>query len=380
MKKKFFLSIIFVIFSHVLYSDNGVSSDNINETQLPSMTDSNQAKIIYVKVENAEEISKNAIYVGQNIKITYSLLLFSNARFVGTEFVGGIDTNKLILRNPNTKWKLSSDGSYQAVYEYKIKTTDAVIPPLKVIALSSDGSYSDSSTSPSIKLNIIDLYQNKKYAGVVADKFNIARYRTKTYDNLNNILVFEIEAENSNLEDLKIPNISKQGFESGNFDTDNSEGIYYCILPKNIQDISFEYFSLQEDRFKSIKMAINPVDDMVSTQDDVKPKNNFLLFSNIFTMIILILLLIGYFVFKRKKIFLVVFGILLIYLLWNVFYTKQVVLLSGAKIRILPTYNSTILEIPTKNEQVEIIDRHQKYYKIKTDDEKTGWVDKDDIK
>ncbi|PAF53619.1 hypothetical protein BKH42_04685 [Helicobacter sp. 13S00482-2] len=374
MKKNLFLSIIFILFCHFLYSDDD------NGSIPPSMIDSNKAKIIYVKVENLDEISKSSIYVGQNIKITYSLLLFSNARFVGTEFVGGIDENQLILRNPNTKWKLSADGSYQAVYEYKIKTTDAIIPPLKVIALSSDGGYSDSSTSPAIKLNIIDLYQNKKYVGVVADELSVSRYRTKTYDNLNNILVFELESKNSNLEDMKIPNVPKQGFESSNFDTDNPEGIYYCILPKNIQDISFEYFSLQEDKFKTIKMRIIPVDDIVSTQDDVKPKNNFLLFSNIFTMVILILLLIAYFAFKRRKIFLVLFVILLVYLLWNTFYTQQVILLSGSKIRILPTYNSTILEIPTKDERVEIIDRHGKYYKIKTDDEKTGWVDKNDIK
>lgn len=376
MKKNLFFSIVLIIFSHLLYAEN---VSELSDT-LPTTDSSGKPKIIYVKVENEADISKSPIYVGQNIKVTYSLLLFSNARFVGTEFVGGIDTTKLILRNPNTKWKLASDGSYQAVYEYKIKSTDSIIPPLKVIALSSDGNYSDSSTSPAIKLNIIDLYQNKKYAGVVADDFNLIRYRTKTYDNLNNILVFEIQARNSNLEDLKIPGVSKQGFESSNFDADDSEGIYYCILPKTIQEISFEYFSLQEDRFKTIRMSIVPSDDTVSTQDDVKPKNNFLLFSNIFTMIILIILLVAYFGFKKNKFFLIAFAILLIYLLWNVFYTQQVTLVSGAKIRILPTYNSTILEIPITNEQVEVIGRHGKYYKIKTDDDKTGWVDKDDVK
>lgn len=376
MKKNLFLSMVFVIFSHLVYADNTPQPSD----SLPTTDSSGKPKIIYVKVQNEGDISKNPIYVGQNIKVTYSLLLFSNARFVGTEFVGGIDTDKIVLRNPDTKWKLASDGSYEAMYEYKIKSTDTTIPPLKVIALSSDGSYSDSSTAPAIKLNVIDLYQNKKYAGVVADDFHLIRYRTKTYDNLNNILVFEIEAKNSNLEDLKIPNVSKQGFESSNFGADDSEGIYYCILPKTTQEISFEYFSLQEDRFKTIRMSIVPSDDMVSTQDDVKPKNNFLLFSNIFTMIILIVLLVAYFGFKRKKIFLIAFAILLIYLLWNVFYTQQVTLVSGAKIRILPTYNSTILEIPISNEQVEVIDRHGKYYKIKTDDDKTGWVDKNDVK
>ncbi|PAF49952.1 hypothetical protein BKH41_01235 [Helicobacter sp. 12S02232-10] len=339
----------------------------------------NRAKIVYVKISDSQDYFSKPVYVGETIPVTYSLLLFSNARFSGTEFVGGINTNKLILRNPNTQWKLSSDGSYKAVYRYKIKSTDAFIPSLKVIAVSSDGNYTDSSSAPSINLNIIDLYQNQKYVGVVGDEFRITGYKAKTYDASNNILVFEVEAKNANLEDLKLPDIDKQGFESTHFGLEYSDGIYYCIVPKNVQDISFEYFSLIENRFKDISLPIVPVDDVVSTQDDIKPKNNFLLFSNLILIGLMVLSLVFYFVFGRKKIFLIILGLLLVYLLWNVLSRHQAILLANKQIRILPTHNSTVLETTKKNIQVEIIGKHAKYYKIVTADDRIGWVKKNDI-
>ncbi|PAF50592.1 SH3 domain-containing protein [Helicobacter sp. 13S00477-4] len=360
----------FVCFVFLLSNFLGAEDDN----------QSNRAKIIYVKISSTGEDTNHSVYVGETIRIVYSLLLFSNARFVGTEFVGGIDSAKLVLKNPNTKWNLSSDGSYQAIYEYKIKAINASIPPLKVMAVSSDGDYTDFSIAPAISLNVIDLHQNQKYVGVVADSFNILGYKAKTYDNLNNILVFEVEAKNSNLEDLKIPEDFKQGFESTHFGGENSDGIYYCILPKNVQNISFEYFSLKENRFKDITIPIKAVDDTVSTQDDIRPKNNFLVFSNIILIILIVLSLIFYFIFHKKKIFLVVFGVLIIYLSWKIFFSSSGVLLADKPIRILPTYNSTILEMSKTNVEVEIIGQHQNYYKIVTPDERVGWVEKNDIK
>ncbi|PAF48523.1 hypothetical protein BKH46_01055 [Helicobacter sp. 12S02634-8] len=339
-----------------------------------------RAKIIYVKALNAEEYTNKPVYVGETIPITYSLLLFSNARFSGTEFIGGINTSKIVLKNPDTKWKLASDGSYQAIYRYKIKSTDAVIPSLRVIAVSSDGDYTDSSSAPAIKLNAIDLYQNKDYVGVLADKFRIIGYKTKIYDDANNILVFEMEADHSNLEDFKLPDIQKQGFESTHFGDTHSDGIYYCIIPKHIQNISFEYYSLEEKHFKNITLPIVPVDDTISTQDDIKPKNNFLIFSNLVTIVLMAASVVCYFLWRRKKVFLAAFVVFLIYLLWNIFSVHQAVLLSNKQIRILPTHNSTILETTKSNTQVEIIGKHGKYYKIMTADDRIGWVRKDDVR
>ncbi|PAF41624.1 SH3 domain-containing protein [Helicobacter sp. 11S02596-1] len=351
---------------------------------LHSEESDNRAKIVYVKISDSQNGSNKdsfnkPVYIGQTIPVTYSLLLFSNARFSGTEFVGGINTNQLILRNPNTKWRLSSDGTYQAVYRYKIKALNASIPALKVIAVSSDGDYTDFSIAPAIHLNVIDLYQNQNYVGVVADEFRITGYRAKTYDASHNILVFEVEAKNANLEDMKLPNIDKQGFESTHFGWDNSDGIYYCIVPKSVQEISFEYFSLKDNHFQDVSLPVLPVDDVVSTQDDIKPKNNLLLFSNLVLIGLMVVFLVVYFFFGRKKIFLVIIGVLLAYWLWNVFSRHQGVMLANKQIRILPTHNSTVLETTKTNIQVEIIGKHGKYYKVVTTDDKIGWVKKNDI-
>lgn len=343
-------------------------------------SDDERPKIIYVKNADSKNLFNMSTYVGQTLRVTYDLLLFSNAKFVGTEFVGGIDSTKVVLKNPNTKWRFGSDGSYKGIYEYKIKSIGASIPPLKVMAVSSDGNYDDFSIAPAIELNVIDLYQNKKYAGVLADEFKIITHRTKIYDNVSNILVFEVSAKNSNLEDLKLPGIEKQGFESIHLARD-SDGIYYCILPKEVQNISFEYFSLSNNSFQDIILPIVPVEDVVSTQDDIKPKNSFLLFSNLILIGLMVVILILYFMFKRKKIFLVFFLALLIYLFWSVFFSKhQAILIAQQPIRILPTHNSTILEVAHIDMNVEIISKHDQFYKIVTTDGKIGWIRKNALK
>lgn len=373
MKKLLYLFFCFLYSFHLSFADD---LQNNNE-----MINEGKAKIVYVKIDDLKNDTSKTFYVGQTIPVTYNLLLFSNARFVGTDFVGGIDKTKLVLKNPNTKWTLLSDGSYQAIYYYKIVSTSAVIPSLKVSAVSSDGNYTDSSIAPPISLNIIDLYQNQKYAGVVGDSFDILGYKAKNYDNLNNILVFEVDSKNSNLEDLKIPEISKQGFESSNFGIEDSNGIYYVIVPKNMQNLNFEYFSLIDNHFKTIMIPIVPSDDIISTQDDIRPKNTFLIFSNIMIILLMVLCVVLFFIFKKRKIiFLIVFVLLFAYLLWGLFAKHQVVLYPSKPVRILPTYNSTILETSKKNTKVEVIGEHSDYYKIITPDNKIGWINKKDVK
>lgn len=372
---KFFLCsfVFFFIAFGFLQAQNELSDELVQ-------SDAEQPKIVYVKIVDSKDLSSRSTYIGQSLRVTYKLLLFSNAKFVGTEFIGGVDSSKIVLKNPNTKWRLDTDGTYRGTYEYKIKSIGASIPPLKVMVVSADGNYDDFSIAPAIELNVIDLYQNKKYAGVVADEFNIITHRTKIYDNLNNILVFEVKAKNSNLEDLKLPNIEKQGFESVHLSMD-SDGIYYCILPKGVQNVSFEYFSLLSNSFQDIVLPIVLVDDAVSTQDDIKPKNSFLMFSNLVLIGLIIILLVAYFIFKRKKIFLILFILLLIYLFWSIFFSKQqAILIAQQPIRILPTYNSTILEIPHTNMKVEIISKHDQFYKIVAADGKIGWIRKNALK
>ncbi|BDR27769.1 hypothetical protein [Helicobacter suis] len=67
-------------------------------------------------------------------------------------------------------------------------------------------------------------------------------------------------------------------------------------------------------------------------------------------------------------------------MLFNIFSTYRNGLLKArSEIKILPTENSTLLATPQQVLHVKIIGSHAKYYKIMTNDEKIGWVKKEDV-
>ncbi|WP_233704479.1 SH3 domain-containing protein [Helicobacter cynogastricus] len=343
-------------------------------------TESVQTKVIYIKVLNAQEISAKSVYVGQVLAVRYNVLLFSQAKFLGAELLHVPDGKQLKRLNFTPTWKAEQDGSLSATYLYKIMGTKATIPALKVSAFVQDQGYLDTATTPSIPLNVIDLQNHPSYAGVVAQSFSIVGYKTKEYDASHNIVVFEVNAKGANLEDLKIEGGMKQGFESAHFALDNAQGIYYCIVPKSWRELSFNYFSLESGQFQEVRFAITPMEEMVSTQSNLKPKNNFLLFSNFVLLFFVLLALALSLVIPYKKSALSVAVILVGFLLWNVFFTyRSGTLLANREIKILPTANSTLLETPKNALKVEIIGAHGGYYKIMTQDEKIGWVKKSDV-
>ncbi|BCZ17856.1 Putative periplasmic protein [Helicobacter sp. NHP19-003] len=339
-----------------------------------------RAKVVYVKVADLQELTGKPVYVGQRISVQYNLMLFSKAKFLGAELENLPDPKKLKRLNFTPNWVASGTDSYSATYSYKILGTKATIPALRVSAFVQDQGYLDKSSAPAIPLQVLDLSAHPNYAGVVANDFSVTGYKVKEYDNANNILVLELQTRGANLEDFKIPGGFKQGFESSHLGTDDASGVYYCIVPKSLQSLSFNYFSLQEAQFKELHFSLIPIEESVSTQSNLKPKNNLLLFSNIFLMALLLVVVVCYFLTSYKNTALVVAILLVGVLLWNILSTYRTgILRAQAAIKILPTQNSTLLAIPKEALHVKIIGEHAKYYKIMTDDEKIGWVRKEDV-
>ena len=372
--------ILFLFFALLSFGASEVSTSPNQENQSRAQSQSlPNERIVYAKNATPDEILEKPIYVGQTIPITYSALLMNNAILQQSLFTEKLSSDKLTLKTPNAQWKGAEDNSVQITYYFKIKSPNAMIPEFEVIAKSKDNSYTDSSIVPSIHLNVIDLYQNKKYVGVVADSLKVGIYKAKNYDADYNLLAFELIATNANLEDFKIPDFQKQGIERSNFSAQESSGIFYCVVPRNIQNIIFEYFSLPNNRFETIQIPVIPAADIVSTQESLKPKNTYLLYYSLFIGAIIVTLLILSFFFKkiRKILWILSFGVF-VYLLFYLFYTKSGTLESGKHIWVLPTHNSTILETTKTSMKVKVIGEHDKYYKIITPDDKVGWIRKED--
>ncbi len=342
-----------------------------------------KAKVAYVKIPQLEDLENTPVYIGQTIGVTYDLLLF-DAEFLEAKIKDGLDKTQIELLNKMPKWKKVEKELFRATYYYKIKGVKAIIPPLEVSAFSNKDKYIDHSIAPKVALQVTDLSKNPRYANVMAKDLQVVQYKTKDYDDKNNILVMEIAFKEANWEDFRIKEAIKQGFDNASLNQIKAkEGsvFYYCVLPKTLQNLSFDYFSLSNRQFKTLSFSAIPTQDTTGIQSDLIPKNNFLVFSNVALLALCVFFLVLFFIFGRKLIFLGLGVLCLGFVLYNLLFTqKSALLLAHKKIRILPTQNSTILGLSKDEMPIKILGSHDDYYKILTPHEQIGWVKKDEVK
>ncbi|GAA6883980.1 SH3 domain-containing protein [Helicobacter pylori] len=342
-----------------------------------------KAKVVYVKIPQLEDLENNPVYIGQIIGVTYDLLLF-DAEFLEAKIKDKLDKTQIELLSKMPKWKKVEKELFRATYYYKIKGIKASIPPLEVSAFSNKDKYIDYSIAPKVTLQVTDLSKNPRYANVMAKDLQVLQYKTKDYDDKNNILVVELAFKEATWEDFHIKEALKQGFDNASLNQIKAkEGsvFYYCVLPKTIQNLSFDYFSLSNRQFKTLSFSTIPTQDTTGIQSDLIPKNNFLVFSNVALLALCVFFLVLFFIFGRKLIFLGLGILCLGFVLYNLLFTqKSALLLAHQKIRILPTQNSTILGLSKNEMPIKILGSHDDYYKILTPHEQIGWVKKDEVK
>ncbi|AFI01540.1 SH3 domain-containing protein [Helicobacter pylori] len=342
-----------------------------------------KAKVVYVKIPQLEDLENNPVYIGQIIGVTYDLLLF-DAEFLEAKIKDGLDKTQIELLSKMPKWKKVEKELFRATYYYKIKGVKANIPSLEVSAFSNKDKYIDHSIAPKVTLQVTDLSKNPRYANVMAKDLQVLQYKTKDYDDKNNILVVELAFKEANWEDFHIKEALKQGFDNASLNQIKAkEGsvFYYCVLPKTIQNLSFDYFSLSNRQFKTLSFSTIPTQDTTGIQSDLIPKNNFLVFSNVALLALCVFFLVLFFIFGRKLIFLGLGILCLGFVLYHLLFTqKSALLLAHKKIRILPTQNSTILGLSKNEMPIKILGSHDDYYKILTPHEQIGWVKKDEVK
>ncbi len=342
-----------------------------------------KAKVVYVKIPRLEDLENNPVYIGQTIGVTYDLLLF-DAEFLEAKIKDELDKTQIELLSKMPKWKKVEKELFRATYYYKINGIKASIPPLEVSAFSNKDKYIDYSIAPKVTLQVTDLSKNPRYANVMAKDLQVLQYKTKDYDDKNNILVVELAFKEATWEDFHIKEALKQGFDNASLNQIKAkEGsvFYYCVLPKTIQNLSFDYFSLSNRQFKTLSFSTIPTQDTTGIQSDLIPKNNFLVFSNVALLALCVFFLVLFFIFGRKLIFLGLGILCLGFVLYHLLFTqKSALLLAHKKIRILPTQNSTILGLSKNEMPIKILGSHDDYYKILTPHEQIGWVKKDEVK
>ncbi len=330
-------------------------------------------KVIFLSYLN----TINRVYVNELLRVDIkAVVAVENLKSIVTDFLNYQGINIL---NPNSSWKKIDDNSYQNSYYIKVTSATAKMPDLRVSILSEDG-YKDSEILKAFKPKVVALKGDHKYSFVLAKEFNVISHKAKLYDENTNIIVLEINASMSNLEDFKLPNAIRDGIDSIKVNLPYKNIYYFAIVANNLHQMHFKYFDLNKNKFQTISFPIVVKDSSVSTQTSLNPKKSkFLLYKSIAFIVVAFILILIYF--KYKKLYLLLAAIaLIIYTGYLNIPIKKITLKEGMTLSILPTKNSTIFYKVKEPVEADILYEREEYIKVILPNKKIGWINKDAFK
>lgn len=229
-------------------------------------------------------------------------------------------------------------------------------------------------------LNVITLNPPANFSGIIADNFNITDYKTTTYDNQSNILLFFAKALHSNLQSMHFNNIAKQGLESLDENTSGeSTAIYYVVIDKNLERFDFTYFNLQNQNYQTVTIPINVVSDTVSTQTTLSPVTDEHTFLKLSIAAVVLFVLIIIIIFRRKVIYILTALIVGGYIAYLLLPPQTVCVKGGSNIQILPIPQGIVFEQTKANRNFKVLNKRGNYTRIELNNNKVGWVQNEDI-
>lgn len=365
MFKLLSLSFIFIItlFANEFHS---TIDENLSAIEIP------QQKVLYL---NFKEIPSRVLK-GEIFPITIKTLsTIKNFQDINYEF-----TNYSGLKSlTEVPYREETDKYYFDTFYFLATSKYAKLPNVTASLITEDGQNYKKTTIYGSKINVVTLNPKKDFANIIADLFEIIDYKTTNFDQQHNIIVFTARAKKSNLSAFKLNNVYKQGIESITESIDLSKITYYAIINKKIENFKFSYFNLQQNRFMSISIPIIVDDDSVTTQTDLKPKDQSkekikIVVAGGVTFIGLFLFLI-----RRKYIYVFLIVIPLFYISYLAIPSKSICIKKGSKIHLLPVYYGTIFETTTSEYNLLKEGSVKNFIKVKLQNDRIGWVKNEDI-
>lgn len=269
-------------------------------------------------------------------------------------------------------------GKYFYDTFYLLTTSSSAKLPDVEVSLQASQEYNSTKINGE-KLNIITLNPKKDFSGIIANKFELVEYKTTSFDNKYNIIVLVASAENCNIKSMHFNNVYKQGIESITESHMDSRITYYVIIDKKIENFSFSFFNLSDNKFESLNIPILVDDDSVATQSDLTPKDQSREQLKITIAGIIAILALVFIILRRKFIYLVFIAIPLIYIGYLVIPDNTVCVKKDSNIFLLPVSNGTIFETTAAQYTLPKEGSTNNFVKIKLINEKIGWVRNEDI-
>lgn len=327
-------------------------------------------KVLYLShTEIPNRVIKGEVF-SITIKTISTIKDFSNINYEFNNRRGLKVLNSIPYREQKGKYFLET-------FQF-IATRNAARLPDITATLESNDTY-ESTTLLGKKLNVISLNPKEDFSNVIANSLELSEYKTTSYDTKHNIIVFTVLAQNSNLSTIKFQNVFKQGLESFKESYVDPKVTYFVVINKELEKFSFSYFNLLNNQFNKITIPIVVDDDSVTTQTDLKPKDQSKeqLKMNIAIAIAIIIFILA--IWKKHYFYIILIIFPIIYILYFAMPSQDICIRKGSMIYLLPVQNGTIFETTEIQYYLPKEGEVENFTKVKLQNERIGWVKNEDI-
>lgn len=374
------LLLVWVFLSTLIFANEQPPLDS-NETTAPQIekeaktVQSEQetlSKVIYLNYESIpQRVLKGEIFT-VTIKALSTLDNFTDIAYDLSNSVG----LKLLSDFPSRE---IDKRYYFETFYFLATSNDIRLPDFRAYIVGSESMRYEDTTLEGQKLNVISLNPDSDFSNIIAKTFDIIEYKTTSYNDKHNIVVFVAAASNCDIAALKLGNVYKQGIESVTESYFDSKITYYAIIDKKIENLSFTYFNIDSNRFIPINIPIIVNDDSVTTQSDLSPKNQSheILKMGVAAAVAFVAFIMV--IFRRKYIYLLFIFLPLAYIAYAGAPMPEVCIKEGAAIRLLPVNNGTIFETTLVKYHLQKEDEIDGWTKVQLKNQKIGWVKNEDI-
>lgn len=320
-----------------------------------------------------EEVPKK-VYVGEVFPVKVKAII-ANEDFEEISSMLLYGENIEII-NQDAKWQWFSDNIFYNTFYFKANDTTSKLPNIK-LSIYQGTNRIESATLEATQTNIVKLNGTKYFSNIIAKSLNVKKYKATYFDDKNLIVVLEIEANESNLDNFKLKWVTRDGIDSSVNNLPFHKIFYYAIIPDYVKKFDFTYFNSGKNKFEKISLPITVTDDKISTQIDLNPAESSLQIYKDSAYVVIAIVLLLLFIKRRRKTYLVLLLALIALFLYNKNPLNSVKIDKNKQIRILPTSKSTVFFTTNRTLYAQKLDEKDEYIKILLPNGKIGWI-KDD--
>ncbi len=285
----------------------------------------------------------------------------------------------LEILNDATPFRKQEERYFYDTFYFRVTSTDVRLPDIKASIVDYFGISYKPTVLPGKTIEAIALNPRKNFSNIIAKDFKIKHYKTTTYDDLHSIVVFVAEAKQTFLADFHLNGVKSQGFESLSDSIESSRMIYYVVLDKKEENFLFSYFNMIKNDYIELNIPIIVEDDSVTTQSDLKPKDQSKQRLKIFIALGVVFFGVVMLLWRQRYIYIAFILLPAIYVIYLLIPQEQICIRENSTIRILPLQNSTVFEITQKRICLDKTGETKNFVKVELSNNKIGWVKNEDL-